>query len=108
MNQLKRKVYKRGSSYEVTIPKSLLWNLDLEKKYCVVFRQEKSKWIFKFELLKNKKEKIGEIWRRIYKRGSSFETTLPMPMLFTLDLKKNYFAVFDSDLSIELERGDDK
>lgn len=35
--------------------------------------------------------------RKIYKRGSSFETTLPMPILFALDDKKRYYAVFKYD-----------
>lgn len=38
-----------------------------------------------------------EIRRKIYKRGSSFETTIPMPLLFALDKSKKYFAVFKFD-----------
>jgi len=37
--------------------------------------------------------------RKIYKRGSSFETTLPSPLLFTLDSSKKYFVVFKFDSS---------
>ena len=106
--KLNRRIYKRGSSYEITIPKTFLWNLDLEKKYCIVFRNEKNKWFFRFDLLKNKKETLGEVWRRIYKRGVSYETTLPLPMFFDLDLKKEYCTIFNSDFSIEFERGDSK
>jgi len=108
VNQIKRKLYKRGSSYEITIPKTFLWDLDLKKKYCVVFRKEKNEWKFEFELLKDKKEKVGELWRNVYKRGSSYETTLPLPMLFDFDLEKDYVVIFNSDFSIEFERGDDK
>jgi hypothetical protein len=49
---LKRKLYKRGSSYETTIPKPLLLLLDLEnKKYTVVFAYDETqnKWYVKFE-----------------------------------------------------------
>ena len=35
-----------------------------------------------------------EIRRKLYKRGSSFETTVPMPLLFALDLKKKHDVVF--------------
>jgi len=42
---------------------------------------------------------MAEIKRRLYKRGSSFETTIPMPILFSLDLKKRYNVVFRFDES---------
>lgn len=35
-----------------------------------------------------------ELRRKIYKRGSSFETTIPMPLLFALDMKKKHNIVF--------------
>ncbi|MCX8147246.1 MAG: hypothetical protein N3D84_02155 [Candidatus Woesearchaeota archaeon] len=35
-----------------------------------------------------------EFKRKLYKRGSSFETTIPMPMLFALDLSKKHNVVF--------------
>lgn len=35
--------------------------------------------------------------RKLYKRGSSFETTIPMPILLTLEPKKRYFVVFSYD-----------
>ena len=40
-----------------------------------------------------------EIRRKLYKRGSSYETTIPMPLLFALDKKKKYNVIFayDSD-----------
>ncbi len=40
-----------------------------------------------------------EFKRKLYKRGSSFETTVPMPLLFALDKKRKYNVVFiyDSD-----------
>ena len=47
----KRKLYKRGSSYETTIPMPLLFALDRNKKYNVVFSydNESNKWFIKFE-----------------------------------------------------------
>ena len=47
----KRKLYKRGSSYETTIPMPLLFALDKNKKYNVVFSydNESNKWFIKFE-----------------------------------------------------------
>jgi hypothetical protein len=38
-----------------------------------------------------------EFRRRIYRRGSSFETTIPMPLLLTLDPDKRYDCCFTFD-----------
>jgi hypothetical protein len=38
-----------------------------------------------------------EFRRRLYRRGSSFETTIPMPLLLTLDPGKKYDVVFTYD-----------
>ncbi len=38
-----------------------------------------------------------EIKRKLYKRGSSYETTIPIPLLFALDKNKKYEAVFNFD-----------
>ncbi len=35
--------------------------------------------------------------RKLYRRGSSFETTIPMPLLFALDQKKKHNVVFKFD-----------
>ncbi len=40
---------------------------------------------------------MTEIRRRLYKRGSSFETTIPMPLLFALDPSKKHDVVFKYD-----------
>jgi hypothetical protein len=40
---------------------------------------------------------MTEIKRKLYKRGSSFETTLPMPLLFAIDKSKKYHVVFKFD-----------
>ena len=37
------------------------------------------------------------IKRKLYTRGSSFETTIPMPLLFSLNLKKKHEVVFSFD-----------
>ncbi len=39
-----------------------------------------------------------EIRRKLYKRGSSFETTIPMPLLFALDKTKKHNVVFKYDV----------
>ena len=39
-----------------------------------------------------------EINRKLYKRGSSFETTIPVPLLFSIDKSKNYHVVFKFDI----------
>ncbi|MBI2652024.1 hypothetical protein HYX00_01045 [Candidatus Woesearchaeota archaeon] len=40
---------------------------------------------------------VTEFRRKLYKRGSSFETTIPMPLLFALDKKKMYNVIFVYD-----------
>ena len=40
---------------------------------------------------------MAEFRRKLYKRGSSFETTIPMPLLFALDRKKKYNVIFAFD-----------
>lgn len=42
-------------------------------------------------------EKLVEIRRKLYKRGSSFETTIPMPILFAIDKSKKHHVVFQYD-----------
>jgi hypothetical protein len=41
---------------------------------------------------------LAEIKRKLYIRGSSYETTLPLPLLFKLDPKnKRYNVIFKFD-----------
>jgi hypothetical protein len=40
---------------------------------------------------------MAEIRRKLYKRGSSFETTLPIPLIFTIDKSNKYNVVFTFD-----------
>jgi hypothetical protein len=49
--EIKRKLYKRGSSFELTIPMPLLFAIDKSKKHDVVFRfdDSKQKWFIEFE-----------------------------------------------------------
>jgi len=49
--EFKRKLYKRGSSFETTIPMPLLFALDKSKKHNIFFSYdpETNKWYIKFE-----------------------------------------------------------
>ncbi|MDO8740033.1 MAG: hypothetical protein Q7J54_00490 [Candidatus Woesearchaeota archaeon] len=38
-----------------------------------------------------------ELKRKLYTRGSSYETTIPMPLLFSVDLQKKHNVVFKFD-----------
>ena len=38
-----------------------------------------------------------EFKRKLYKRGSSFETTIPMPILFSIDPSKKHNVLFKFD-----------
>ncbi|HII72774.1 TPA: hypothetical protein HA265_08515 [Candidatus Woesearchaeota archaeon] len=51
MTVIKRKLYKRGSSVETTIPKPLLFALDTSKKHDVLFKYDISsgRWYIEFE-----------------------------------------------------------
>ncbi len=40
---------------------------------------------------------MTQIKRKLYKRGSSFETTIPMPLLFALDKTKKHNVLFNFD-----------
>lgn len=63
--EFRRKMYKRGSSYETTIPMPLLFALEKNKKYNVVFSFDliHNKWYIKFEEIrfKNIADKIKEV-----------------------------------------------
>ena len=52
--EFRRKLYRRGSSFETTIPIQLLFALDKDKKHHVVFSYdpETNKWYIKFEEIK--------------------------------------------------------
>jgi len=51
MIELKRKMYRRGSSFETTIPMPLLFSLDVKKKHNVIFKfdAKKNRWYIEFE-----------------------------------------------------------
>ena len=57
MVEFKRKLYKRGSSFETTIPMPILMLLDKNRKYNVVFAydEEANRWYIKFEERGDKK-----------------------------------------------------
>ena len=40
---------------------------------------------------------MSEIKRKLYGRGSSYETTIPMPLLFALDKSKKHNVLFKFD-----------
>ncbi len=40
---------------------------------------------------------VTEFKRKLYRRGSSFETTIPMPLLFALDKAKKHNVIFSFD-----------
>ncbi len=49
--KFKRKLYTRGHSYETTIPKPLLFELNPDEKHNVIFKYDtkKKKWYVEFE-----------------------------------------------------------
>ncbi len=67
--EFRRKIYRRGSSFETTIPMPLLFNLDLSRKNEAVFRmdREKGRWYVDFEEEEQNKKPAGKAKRK--KRG---------------------------------------
>jgi hypothetical protein len=59
---LKRRLYKRGSSYETTIPMPLLFSLDKNKKHNVlfIFEPKQNRWYISFEDIE-KEEKNNKV-----------------------------------------------
>jgi hypothetical protein len=53
--EIKRNLYRRGSSFETTIPMPLLFALDKDKKYHIIFRynEANNRWYIDFEEMKN-------------------------------------------------------
>ncbi len=41
------------------------------------------------------------IRRKLYRRGSSFETTIPMPILFAIDKDRKHEVVFTYDKELQ-------
>ena len=103
--QLNRNLYKRGHSYETTIPKFLLLGLDSKKIYDAVFEFKDNKWYLSFDSPKKEKD-LNKIRHKIYQRGSSFEVTIPKILLYALDLNKKHSVIFkkqDNRWSVEIK-----
>ncbi len=62
MTEIKRKLYRRGSSFETTIPMPLLFAIDKSKKHNVIFKFDESsnKWYVEFEEMKELADKEKE------------------------------------------------
>ena len=60
--EIKRKLYKRGSSFETTVPMPLLFAMDKSKKYSVIFKfdEEENKWYVEFEEIGSSKPQEEE------------------------------------------------
>lgn len=59
MKELRRKLYRRGSSFETTIPMPLLFSLDPSKKHEVLFKYDKenNRWYIELEEAKQQTKK---------------------------------------------------
>jgi len=100
MVRLSRKLYKRRHSWEATIPMPIISTLDRSKRFDTIFKfdNKAKKWLLTFsEHKKVKKNEKEGIRRHIYVRGSSFATTIPLPLLLQLDGKKPPYAHFTFD-----------
>jgi len=51
MTEIRRKLYRRGSSFETTIPMPLLFAVDKTRKHNVLFKydQKQNRWYIEFE-----------------------------------------------------------
>ncbi len=90
MRELTRKVYRRASSFEVTIPKPLLFGHDPSNLH-VVFSFEGR---FYLDFSQRRREGRNIISRSVYRRGTSYETTIPREMMVGLDPDRQLTARF--------------
>jgi hypothetical protein len=96
--ELTRKLYRRGSSYETTIPKPLLFTLDSVDDCMAIFTHTNTKCIMTFQQQRLSKPNPNQFSRKLYRRGSTYEITIPRPLLFELDLvNKKYNVVFTKE-----------
>lgn len=67
---IKRKLYKRGSSFETTIPMPLLFALNKDNKYNVLFKFDEvtMRWYVDFEVAEPKGS-VGGKKRQVQARG---------------------------------------
>ncbi len=93
MHILKRRLYRRGSSYEVTVPMPILFGMDLKTRHTLTFSKKQNRWSISFD----KKPNIKSITRSLYKRGSSYETTIPLQLLLELNPNRSYYVLFKFD-----------
>ena len=74
--------------------------LNRGKKWDILFKHDNKvkKWFLDFsEHKKVKKDETEGIRRHVYIRGSSFASTIPLPLMLGSDLSKNLFAHFEFD-----------
>lgn len=62
MAQIRRNLYKRGSSFETTVPLPLLFGINESKKYNVIFKYNESnhRWYLDVEEIKPVKKEPSE------------------------------------------------
>ncbi len=62
MTEIRRKLYKRGSSFETTVPMPLLFAIDKSKKNSIVFKYDagSNRWYIEFEEEKEKSKYAGK------------------------------------------------
>lgn len=82
----------------------ILFGLDLKLKHSINFSSQKGKWLLSFD----KEQDSKSISRSLYKRGSSFETTIPIQMVLSLDAKKSYDVIFNFENGWYVEFGERK
>lgn len=72
MTIIRRKLYKRGSSVETTIPKPMLFALDMNKKHNILFHYDHvaDRWYIEFEEVKEETEKKSREKNRSKRTGS--------------------------------------
>lgn len=94
------KLWQRShKSYATTVPQVALFQLDLSKKQHVLWEydQKKSRWAVSFSEKTTLPIKT-KLWKRSQK---SYATTIPYPVLFTLDEEKDYDIIWEYDKSLK-------
>lgn len=75
--------------------KCIIMRLNINQKVYILVHIYRS--INNTDIISKMPNNTTTIKRKMYKRGSSFETTLPMPMLFALNKEVKHNVLFNYD-----------
>lgn len=101
--KFKTKIWQRsGKSFATTIPQAILFLLDTNEKYRVLWEyiEDKNKWYIQVVKKEGKKKDwlSTELWKRSQR---SYGTTLPHPVILYIDEDKENQIIWTFDKSLK-------